>query len=141
MLQYLVQFYRLGKRGPMVNYLEHLLCPSGSQYCLQAIQRIMNSDESSQSVGDSDLSMNALVRIVSSTLNGKNGNRDGYFLIPEDLVDQQMMAQQPVSLYQSSPLAIQQLCRKAREYPDMPLPIECNHLNRKRDAFTPRLGR
>lgn len=95
-----------------------------------------SDDDGFQSINDD----NGLSRMIGSALNGHNGDRDGYFLIPEDLIDPQLMTQQPVSLYQSKPLAIQQLCRKAKEYPDMPLPMECSHLNRKRDAFIPRLG-
>lgn len=95
---------------------------------MQAFQRVMESDEGSQPIhGDGD----SWARIA-------NPDGDGYVLVPEDLADHQAM-QRP--LYLPNSLAIQQMCRRVREYPDIPLPFECTHLNRKRDAFTPRLGR
>lgn len=54
--------------------------------------------------------------------------------------------QLPVSLYQSSPMVVdmamaQQMCREAKESNDLSVPIECGHLDMKRVAFTPRIGR
>lgn len=141
---------RLGKRERTgsASRLEHLLCPSGSQMCLREIRQTIDLDSSNlANYGNNNAFAGALARMLALASQAKSRESGSLFEPSLDnvYVTENSNEQLPASLYQSNPLAMDQemaqICREARESSDTTLPIGCGHLDMKRVAFTPRIGR